>query len=760
MKNYITIFGFLVIAFFTFDVTAQTFTSALNDKQAVPLNNSNAVGVGTVILNTAETNITVTLYFSNLSSAQTSARIYNSNRIVLDLPVGNFSQNFPISSAQVAELKLGRWSFDVASANFPNGEIRGPIVEVSSTNAASFPFSNGSLDATFDTDGIVTTEIGGGNNVAQGVAVQRNGKIVVAGFCLNGATNDFAVARYNPDGSLDETFDGDSGNGNGIVITTITANHDEALAIALQPDGKILLAGQTLNGVNTDFAVVRYNSNGTLDASFDADGIITTPIGTGSEFARSVALSPNGKIVVTGQTFNGTNNDIAVARYNPNGSLDTSFNNTGIATFAVGAATDTAYAVQVQRDDKIVVAGYYFNGANNDALVFRLSENGTLDPTFGTGGIVTTAVGSGVEEAFALALQPDGKIVVAGCVNMGGGNDFLLVRYNLNGSPDTGFGTNGVTVTPIGNGTDIANAVAIQPDGKIIAAGFSNNGANNDFAVIRRNADGSLDPTFDTDGKLTTPISISADIGNAVAIQVDGKIVTAGRAVIGATADFGVVRYGYGTNTQTNNGFFNLNQGVQIRFDNTSVAGTSFANSINSLSLPPLPDNLNLLTAPQIVRTSAIFSGEVLIRFTLPAQVNAANFDAAQILHFENGVWIDRTANAPPRNFAARTIYARVSTLSVFAIVSSLAQTAETVNISGRVLSAGNRAVSKAIVRLTDVNGQTRYALSNPFGYFRFHDVEVRQTYIFNVNSKRSRFAPQIITVNDEIDDLTFAASP
>jgi uncharacterized delta-60 repeat protein len=760
MKYYMAAFMLLFFAFLTSGVSAQTFSSALNGAQEIPPNASTAVGVGTVILNAAETQATVTLYFSGLGSAQTTARIYNSGGVVFNLPAGNFSQSFPVSPAQAAELKSGAWYFDVASTNFPNGEIRGPIGALSSNNAVPFPFSNGSLDPTFDTDGVVTTEIGGGNNVAQAVAVQTDGKIVVAGFCLNGTTDDFAVARYNPNGTLDETFDGDSGSGNGVVITTITANHDEALALALQPDGKILLAGQTFNGANTDIALVRYNQNGTLDNSFGGgDGIVTTPTGTGSDLARSIALQADGKIVVTGQSFNGVNNDIPVVRYNSNGSLDPSFNNGGIILVAIGPATDTAYGVLVQTDGKIVVAGYYFNGTNNDAVVLRLAENGALDPGFGTGGIVTTAIGGGTEEALALALQPDGKIVVAGCVNSGGGNDFLLVRYNSNGSPDTGFGTNGATVTPIGNGPDIANGVTIQADGKIVAAGFSSNGANNDFAVIRRNPDGSLDPTFDADGRLTTPLGTSTDTGTAVAVQADGKIVVVGRTVTGATADFGVARYGYGTNAPANDGFFSLNPRVQIRFGNAFGAGASFANSINSLSLPPLPNKLGLLTTPRSIRTEAAFSGEILIKFILPARVDAANFAAAQILHFENGAWIDRTANAPPRDFPTRSIYARVSTLSVFAIVSPLAQTPQSVDLAGRILSASNKPVSKAAVTITG-GGPARYALSNPFGYFRFRELELGRTYVFSGSSKHGRLAPQILTLDDELDELNFILSP
>lgn len=278
------------ILFLTFGVSAQTFHSALNGAQEVPSNSSNAVGVGTVILNAAETNITVTLYLSGLSGAQTSAKIHNSGGIVFNLPGGNFSQGFAVSPAQVAELKAGLWYFNVNSANFPNGEIRGQINALSSNNAVPFPFSNGSLDATFDVDGIVTTDIGGGSNIAQSVAVQTDGKLVVAGFSRNSLNNDFAVARYNPNGSLDTTFDGD-----GMVTLSIGSGSELVRSIAVQTDGRIVVAGQIFNGTNNDIVVVRYNSDGTLDATFDGNsgagnGIVTTAIGSGNDFGYGVAI--------------------------------------------------------------------------------------------------------------------------------------------------------------------------------------------------------------------------------------------------------------------------------------------------------------------------------------------------------------------------------------------------------------------------------------------------------------------------------------
>jgi hypothetical protein len=234
-------------------------------------------------------------------------------------------------------------------------------------------------------------------------------------------------------------------------------------------------------------------------------------------------------------------------------------------------------------------------------------------------------------------------------------------------------------------------------------------------------------------------------------LQADGKIVVVGRTVIGGAGDFGVVRYGYGTNAQTNDGFISLNAVSELRFDNAFRSGTN-------VSLPPLSVNLNLLTTSSVIQISAGFLGEILVKFKLPARIDAANFNAAQVLHFENGAWIDCTINMPPRDFATRTIYACVSLLLAFTIVSPLARTAETATISGRLLSAAGKATSGAIVTLTNLQGQTCYGFSNPSVYYRFRDVTLREVYILRIVSKRYRFASQILTFNEEIEDLNFIA--
>ena len=353
------------------------------------------------------------------------------------------------------------------------------------------------------------------NDEAFAVAIQPlDGKLVTAGASSNskGSRYQFALVRYNTDGSLDTTF-----NKKGIVTTTIGDFDDEAFALAIQPDGKLVAAGYSYNGTQYGFALVRYNTDGSLDTTFNTTGIVTTAIGTTNDVAYGVAIQSDGKMVVAGRSFNGTAFEFALVRYNADGSLDTSFNTTGIVTTAIGAFDDEAFALAVQPDGKLVAAGHSNTGSlvnpvNVFALV-RYNSDGSLDMTFHTTGIVTTAIGAFDDEAFALAIQPDGKLVAAGYSNTGSlanpVNVFALVRYNSDGSLDTTFHTTGIVTTAIGAFDDEANALAIQSDGKLVAAGisFDDTLLQYKFALVRYNTDGSLDTTFHTTGIVTTAIN-------------------------------------------------------------------------------------------------------------------------------------------------------------------------------------------------------------------------------------------------------------
>ena len=313
--------------------------------------------------------------------------------------------------------------------------------------------SDGSLDTTFGTGGLVTTafasDSGGG-----AVAIQSDGKIVHAGIKFAGVDN-FALARYNIDGSLDTTF------GTGGLVTTnmgFAAAHD----VAIQADGKIVAVGTD----DVRFALARYNSDGSLDTTFDGDGKVFTAMGTVGVAAFGLAIQSDGKILAAGDS----DGNFALARYNSDGSLDTTFDGDGLVTTAF-ASDSGGGAVAIQSDGKIVHAGIKFAGVDNFALA-RYNIDGSLDTTFGTGGLVTTEMGS--EPAHNVAIQADGKIVALG-------GSFALARYNSDGSLDTTFGTGGKVFTAMGTE---AFGLAIQSDGKIVTAGKS----DGNFALARYDA--------------------------------------------------------------------------------------------------------------------------------------------------------------------------------------------------------------------------------------------------------------------------------
>lgn len=407
----------------------------------------------------------------------------------------------------------------------------------------NFSFAQaGSLDLSFDNDGIVTTPNASTIVAANSVAIQADGKIVVAGYSYNGTNTDFILTRYNTNGSLDLSFDTD-----GIVTTPIGTNNDYGLCVAIQADGKIVVAGESDNGFNSAFALTRYNTDGSLDLSFDTDGKVTTQINIGSDGGWSIAIQADGKIVVAGVSGDGANQDFALARYNTDGSLDLSFDNDGIVTtpvgIVIGGSGDWGLSLAIQTDGKIVVAGYAYISTNHDFALARYNTNGSLDLSFDSDGIVTTPIGSNQDYGRSVAIQADGKIVLAGWSYTGTNFDFALTRYNTNGSLDLSFDTDGIATTPIGSGHDWGYSVAIQTDGKIVVAGTSNNGTDDDFALARYNTNGSLDLSFDSDGIVTTPIGSGNDWGRSLALQADGKIVVAGTSDYFGTGAFTVVRY-------------------------------------------------------------------------------------------------------------------------------------------------------------------------------------------------------------------------
>jgi uncharacterized delta-60 repeat protein len=370
----------------------------------------------------------------------------------------------------------------------------------------------GDLDTTFGSNGKKSISFGG-TDQATVVLVQPNGRILVIGG--GGPRSSFCVARLRSNGKLDPTF----GSG-GKRSFSFGRENEAAFGAALQADGKILVVG------DADFrvAVARLKTDGSLDKTFSEDGKKVFTWGSLSR-ATGVLPLPNGKIVVTGFSGPETGN-VKAARLTATGALDTAFGTSGIATADFGG-DDFGLSAARQANGRIVIAGLSRPTLSNDpstAVVARLRSTGALDPDFdGDGRKMLT----GMSSAAAVVVQPDRKILVAG--NPPGSTEMMVVRLNPNGTPDPTLGGDGTATIDFGGNDDICNAMALQPDGKIVLAGYIAGGL---VAVARLNSDGSPDGTFSTDGRATIDFG-DATFGNAVALQGNGRIVVAGDLTAG-----------------------------------------------------------------------------------------------------------------------------------------------------------------------------------------------------------------------------------
>jgi uncharacterized delta-60 repeat protein len=422
----------------------------------------------------------------------------------------------------------------------------------------SFTFAlaaSGHLDPTFDGDGLVTTNLSGeALDVVHALAIQSDGRILAAGY-RTGATNDFAVMRYDTNGSVELLPN---------YVKDFFGGNDIAQDIALQSNGKFVLSGSSCNGFVTigdcDLALARYNTDGRLDTTFSGDGLLTTDFGGGNNGSLGgLAIQSDGKIVVAGYMHNGTDRDFAVYRYLSSGKLDTTFSGDGRFRFGfVAGKDDTATDLALQSNGKILIAGYAHTGGpvTRNFAIARLNPNGTLDATFNVDGKQMTNFG-GNDTANGLALQSDGKIVVVGEKHNLTTllSSFAIARYNPNGTLDNTFGDllptgkrNGRRVFSILAGvSSSAWDVIVQRNGKIVVVGSTQNGSGfSDFGLARLKPDGGLDTSFSgEDGKLRIHFGGSHDFGFALVRQPsDGNYVLGGAAfgVTDANFDFALAR--------------------------------------------------------------------------------------------------------------------------------------------------------------------------------------------------------------------------
>jgi len=419
----------------------------------------------------------------------------------------------------------------------------------------------GFLDASFGNGGIIQQDLGPGEQAGSSVTMQPDGKILVGGYGQPGLFTDFMLMRYLPNGTLDLSFGTD-----GVVYTDIIGFTENSCIVLVQEDGKIVIAGSYFSdgGTSTDIALARYTTDGVLDPTFDSDGIVLSNLPSVANTIYDGLIQADGKIILAGSGgMDSSEKDYLVLRYNTDGTLDYTFDSDGRVFVNITTVKDICYSIKQQSDGKFIMAGTtgHLSGAN--VTVVKINEDGSMDNTFGTGGIVTTAYGSGADYGTGIAIQSDGKYVVCGNTYNGTSFDFMLLRYNEDGSLDATFDGDGALTYDLAGLNDSWEDVHIMDDDKIVVSGYAEQVTGYDFVVGRYNADATLDMGFGTNGLVTTDIVGSMDKAYSSVIQSDGKIVLCGYADNGVDYDVVLARYYlYGTlSSETEN---NSETGIAI----------------------------------------------------------------------------------------------------------------------------------------------------------------------------------------------------
>jgi uncharacterized delta-60 repeat protein len=399
----------------------------------------------------------------------------------------------------------------------------------------------GDLDPSFNGSGLLSLRVGDHEGSATAVVQQTDGKLVLAGWGrLNGSDNeDFIVMRVAEDGTRDSTF-----GTNGVASADFTGFRDSANAVIQQSDGKLVLAGEAGGGLDPGkIALARFNTDGTLDSTFGSDGrtLVDLGSGTGSR-AVDLAQQPDGKLVVAGATYSGESSRLVFARFNTDGSLDTTFGTGGTTSVDFGSGTSSwAEDLAQQPDGKFVAVGAVDGPGGSNFAIARVSANGAPDLSFDGDGLLAVEIAG---TAMSVDIQPDDKMVVAGYAFPGGTyRSATLLRVNENGSLDNNFGASGKTIVDLGNQSDL-NSIVVQADGKLAATGNKYVDDNVNMILTRFESDGALDMSFGFDGVATADFGMGSDApgsdGVAVIQQADGKIVAVGSIAFDA---FGAARF-------------------------------------------------------------------------------------------------------------------------------------------------------------------------------------------------------------------------
>ena len=404
-----------------------------------------------------------------------------------------------------------------------------------------FTFSQyGQLDSTFGSEGKVTKYFGSGFAYSSKVLIQDE-EIIAVGMATIDGLNKFILSRYLSSGVIDSTFGVD-----GTTITQIGTGNTFGIGATFQTDGKIIMVGNVDHANYTSFGVTRYLPDGTPDNTFGDGGSTILDLGDSPDQAYAVDLQSDGKILVAGFTGQWGEMDWAIVRFNSDGTLDNSFGENGKVIFDVFGFNDELRDLRVLSDDRFCVIGFAGEDAvNGSATVGQFLADGTIDASFGSNGIVKIPTGYDYSIAHGMDLTSDEKIVISGNVDIGGSNRFLTSRINSDGTLDESYNGIGFVISDFGDNEGLS-AVKVQSDGKILAAGQYGAWPGVDFAIVRYNEDGTPDATFGAGGLTYTDFFGEPDYGVGVALQNDGKVVVGGSALQDGIYSMALARYSTG----------------------------------------------------------------------------------------------------------------------------------------------------------------------------------------------------------------------
>lgn len=393
------------------------------------------------------------------------------------------------------------------------------------------------LDHDFHEDGIVTTDFDDGGDIVYDLSVQDDGKIVAVGLSTYNQTEQFAIARYHPDGELDTSF-ADNGR-----LKLFLGGAGHAYSVKIQDDGKMVIAGSARNGPfnGLEVAILRLTIAGEPDPSFGNNGIVYSDFSNRDDVATSLVIQEDGKILITGYSYGNNENKLIMARYNTDGSPDITFHSTGSFELVPNNPNDFSwgFSTVLQKDGKSLVTGTIGRMPNVDFMILRLNADGSLDVSFGQGGVATYDYGFSEDVGYALALDTFERIIVTGYTKKNDNFDMAVLRCLHDGQPDPTFGNDGKIQLDVDGRLEIAHDVNVLKNGKLLLAG----NIDLHFGVVKLTENGEADISFGEDGYVVSPISQNNEWALCSIMQDDGKLITGGYAAYFTSNDFAIIRY-------------------------------------------------------------------------------------------------------------------------------------------------------------------------------------------------------------------------